>query len=431
MTMHLICVILPLETALLLCVRWRWQWQGGIGVSKEDIIYGKLKNKRLIKAPSFYMRDGNVGFNDCSLYESLGYKEVIYHDPPKNQNGYELCCSWNEEKNSIEQNWFFRNMEEDYSSELLCSIRDFNWSLDFIIDSIHKLRQEHLDEFHKMLKENYILKLIWEKRCLLKNEDTLLDLMHRCDLDLQVFFEKLSITVDLEKMGFTIYPLYLELKEAEQEPRVFPFTYIKSGLDRLYSLYNFSTLKSKSAYDMAYIYAFTLFDDLLLKFARYICTLDRRWLASNTTLSFKDIVDCSSLEEVHQLLIEQKITELSWGSYLDKLAFFKKHGVDTGSVDSILFDDTVAFISEKRNAIVHNGGRWNTSIRDKLRSSKQVEAIVPDEPVDRSVESIEKECGDNLRRAANNLYDLLCSKFNLIHRYKVEVVETDEQKFRR
>lgn len=381
-------------------------------------IYGKMKNDRLIIAPKIYTRDGEVGYQDRSLYESLGYKKVVYSHAPDNRDGYELYSYWQEENDYIEQKWSYHRIEEDYSAELLCSIRDFNYSLDYIVDNLHDLKDKKIGEYQRKLEESELLAIVWRQRDLLEESDTLLHLLHRCNLDLKIFFEELSITSDIEKMGYTIYSDYVAYNDGEGKKQWYPFTYIKCGLSHIYALYTFSTLECKTAYDMAYIYAFTLFDDLLLKFARYICTLEKNWLASNTTLTFKDVVNCSSLEDIYQMLIEQKVSELSWGSYLDKLEFFNKHGIRTDNIDPVLFKDTIFFISQKRNAIVHNGGMWNESICNLLKSNKHIDSVEPNQPVERTIESIEEECGENLRRAANGLYDLLCTKFNLIHRYK-------------
>lgn len=391
---------------------------------QKDNIYGKLKGSRLIQAPTLFLRDGDIGVQDFELYKSLGYKKVIYQSPPNNQPGYELRSSWDEKDDHIQQTWNFYKIEEDYSSELLCAIRDFNYSIDFIINNIHNLKQENDNEYKKLLKANKILEIIWEKRCMLQAGDTLLDLLHRCKLNLQAFFDSLSITKEIENLGYIICPQYIVQRSEQDEKHILPFTYIKSNLSKIYSLYNFSSLRSKLAYDMAYIYAFTIFDDLLLKFARYICKLERNWLAGNTSLTYKDIVECTSLDEVQQLIIERRIAELSWGSYLDKLSFFNSHGINTDSLDPLLFNETIAFISEKRNVIVHNSGIWNLGAYYKLKTNKHLSLVSVNCPVERTVESIELECGNQLRNAANGLYDLLCLKFSLINRYKAELLES-------
>lgn len=283
-------------------------------MTKKYCIYGKVKNRRLIKAPTLYIRDGDVNRQDDELYNSLGYKKVIFHDAPANKAGYNLYYIWKEKSDCIEQIWDFSRMEEDYSSELLCSIRDFNRAVDFIIDTIHDVQRKNLNEYQRILHEHRVLKIIWEKRYILEGGETLLTLLHKCNLNILSFFEALSITSDIQNLGYEIYPQFMV--KSDDKAHVLPFTYIKAGLSKIYSLHNFSNLESRSAYDMAYIYAFTMFDELLLKFARYICKLERNWLASNTTLTFKDVIGCKSLEEIHEMLINQKIDELSWGSYL-------------------------------------------------------------------------------------------------------------------
>lgn len=382
-------------------------------------IYGKVKNGRLIKAPKLYVRDGDINRQDDELYNSLGYKKVIFRDAPANRAGYNLHYIWEEKSNCIEQVWNFSCIEEDYSSELLCSIRDFNFAIDCIINTIHEVQQKNLNKYQRILREDKVLKIIWEKRHNLDEGETLLTLFHKCDLNILSFFETLSITSDIQNLGYEIYPQFMV--RVDDKAHVWPFTYIKSTLSNIYSLYSFSNLESRSTYDMAYIYAYTIFDELLLKFARYICKLERNWLASNTTLTFKDVIGCKSLEEIHEMLINQKIDELSWKSYLDKISFFNSHGVNVNEVDASLFKDTMLFIAEKRNVIVHNGGVWNTTVYNKLKVIRHCGNIRPNTQVERSVESIESECGESLRKAANTLYDLLCSKFNLINRYNVDL----------
>ena len=388
--------------------------------------YGKIKNNRLILAPTIIARDGKVLVQDVSLYKSLGYKKIKYNAPLANKPGYDLIYAWEEQDDTIQQVWNYRRIEEDYSSELLCSIRNFNYAIDCILDTISDAQSKNDVFIKEYLDNNPIINIIWKCRPGEQDDSYLLDLFYECELNIQDFFDKLKIKEQIKNLGYKIYNQYIVSSNPRNgEEETFLFTYIKSSLYNLYSHNTFSDLRSETVYDMSYIYAFTLFDELLLKFARYMCSFERNWLSGQETISAKDLVGCVTIEDVHRLMIEEKISKLAWGGYTDKLDFFRGHGIKIEDQDSSLFCDDVLYISEKRNIIVHNSGIWNIEACKKLKNTSYAAKVNPGDSVKRTAENIKSEC-EQLRRAANKIYDILCSKFDLINRYKVEQLEAEE-----
>lgn len=386
----------------------------------DDILYGKLKNNTLIVAPALVVRNRHIESDNAELYLSAGYKQVIYSPAPENETGYNLVATWHETDTYIKQKWEKVRLPFDQSDRLLCAIRDYISSMRYIMRSIIKHNEDNLKEMEQCINENLLFRLLYKNKELLPEGETLLSFLHKCDLNLCVYFEQLSIVEELRKNHIIVFPTHFtHEKYVDDESRYIPFTYVKSNLSHIASLSDFSTLESKTQYDMSYIYGFTLFDELLLLFIKYILRLENNWLIGNTSITFRDIVECSDIEDVKEAIIDKKVEELSWESCLDKIKFLRDRGIQSIVDNDGLFSEDILYIAEKRNVIVHNSGLWNYTSLSKLKGTKYDNPGLIGKPVEKTVSSILHEM-QVLQNAAILVYNALCDKFKLLHRYEVK-----------
>lgn len=313
--------------------------------------YGKIKNGNLILAPKLINRDGSIIVDDKMLYIENEYKKLLYTIPPENREGYNLVSDWEEQQDSIAQKWDYKEIGDDYSGELLVAVRKFTWSIQELNFEI----KENYDSNEKckedLLKKNRLISLIYEHKKEKITTRQLLEQLSAFHLDLELFFDWLQMKETLEKMNFIIVEgclFYIsdELKDYEaktfmnteltdlsneqveilKKNRIMPM-YFKSNLSSLHSYETNSTNKNLTMYNIAFIYLFTLFDELLLKIIRILCMHEKKWLISNGNLSAEEILKCDTTDELHIMLVEKKVNELAWGSYSDKLAFLQDKGI--------------------------------------------------------------------------------------------------------
>ena len=166
-------------------------------------------------------------------------------------------------------------------------------------------------------------------------------------------------------------------------------------------------------YNMSFIYLFTLFDELLLKIIRILCMHEKNWLISNEPFSAEEILKCETTDELHIMLVEKKVHELSWGSYSNKLSFLKDRGVKIDQKHTKLYNDIILYLSLKRNVLVHNEGIWNKSDKDLLKGTSYYQNITVGQSVERTYESF-KEASDYIESAITYLYNQLCDKFKFL-----------------
>lgn len=394
--------------------------------SADNNLYGKLKNGVLIVAPALIVRNGHIEYDNETLYQSAGYKNVIYTPAPENEMGYNLISSWIETDTSIIQKWEKVKLPFDQSDRLLCAIRNFNHSMKYIQKSIKRKNEENHKELEQRINENLLFRIIYAHKDLLPEGETLLSYLHKCNLDLEKFFGGLSAIEDLRDLHIIVYPTHLAFEQfGNDESKFILFSYIKSNLSYFESLTRFSTIESETTYDMSYIYGFTLFDELLLLFIKYILRLESNWLVGNTSVTFHDIIECTDIESVKGIIIDKKIEELSWKSYLDKISFLRDRGIKTIDENEALFTVDLLYIAEKRNIIVHNSGIWNSSSIGKLMGTKYYNTDFIGKPVEKTVSSIIDEM-QLLQNAAKLVYNALCEKFRLLHRYELVEDCSDE-----
>lgn len=403
-----------------------------------DVKYGKIVNGKLFIASDIIVRHGKLIFDIQSLAQNEGYKEVKYVNPPKNKLGYELRCSWKETPEAIVQEWNHHPIQNDYSGELLVSIRNFDTNI-LIIQKKLKDNYNSNDEKIKDLLENTpLIKLLFKTTKKERNAEYFFYLLHECHLNLKAFFEKINLKDYFESKGcyFTDYYMCIgtegikddELQDITIEKflhnKVLP-QYFKSNLYNLMNLENRTTSDNVVEYRMSFIYLFTLFDDVLLKIIRLICLYNRNWLISNSNITAKEIFEYNSIDDLHKLLADKKVNELSWGSYSDKLDFLTSKGIKIKDEYENLFKQEILFYSVKRNIIVHNDGIWNDGAKQLLKDTQYFESIITGQKIEQSLESFEKAY-IAIQKSVKYLYYEIHKKFKFLDSYSfVEIPNTN------
>ncbi len=147
---------------------------------------------------------------------------------------------------------------------------------------------------------------------------------------------------------------------------------------------------------------------------------EKKWLISNMSISAQEILSCNTTNEIHKLLVNKKIEELSWGSYSDKINFLKNHGIVIKKDVESLFGEDLLYISAKRNVIVHNSGKWNKESIKLLQNTKYNGIISEGKEIDRSFESCKTEFESYSKKAIEYLYNEICEKFNMLNHYSFD-----------
>lgn len=74
-------------------------------------MYGYLENEELRRAPNPMVIGENRVWNPTGeMYETAGYKKVVFTDPPETEPGYHAEDWWKETAKQIRQQW---NIVED------------------------------------------------------------------------------------------------------------------------------------------------------------------------------------------------------------------------------------------------------------------------------------------------------------------------------
>lgn len=400
--------------------------------------YGKIKNGKLILAPHIVVRTGELLINDESLYTKCGYKKIEYTSPPINKNDYDLESTWEETDNAIVQVWKYKHIPDDRSGEMLVAIRHFITNNKELTQEVEKNYSANTGLIREILDKEKLLDLIYKYKDKEINAYQLLSLLHKYK-DLTKFFEKINILSQLETSDYIVTPnaiihLTEDIKKMEIQEgdtsfsdeireklkhNYFDFFYLKPLLCRLSDLELHETQSNRLMYSMAYIYLFTLFDEIILKMIRLVCLHESKWLISDSKLSASDILECKTVDELHLRLVENKTNLLSWGSYLDKLNFLKSKGVFISDENKELFNETILLLSTKRNILVHNNGIWNQESKEQLKGTKYYDGIEVDKNVDYSLLSFE-EASNSVVTAVKYLYEQICDKFHFLFIFDFE-----------
>ena len=85
--------------------------------------YGKNVDGIVIYAPKKIQTEDTIVYNPTDeQLVGLGYKPLIYIDPPEAPEGYHYESSWEEEVMSIIQTWHLEQDSEDISDEEIIAI---------------------------------------------------------------------------------------------------------------------------------------------------------------------------------------------------------------------------------------------------------------------------------------------------------------------
>lgn len=178
---------------------------------------------------------------------------------------------------------------------------------------------------------------------------------------------------------------------------------IKYPLHKIWELQVYATLSNVTTYYMSFVYMFTLFDEVLLKTIRLICMHEKKWLVSNASILASDVLDCKTTDESHMKLVDKKIDELAWGSYLDKLNFLESKGIIIDEEHRKLFKETILYLSQKRNVMVRNVGVWSASIKSNLKDTEYYDKVIVGDKVDTSLEGY-KEASVSIQQAYGSIF---------------------------
>lgn len=411
-----------------------------------DKRYGKIKNGKLILASSFIRRDGAFLYNAEDLYKAKGYKEICYSECPQNKEGYNLVSTWEEQNDVIIQKWNYEQIPDDYSGNLLVAMQHFDVSICELKEEVHRNYEANDELIKSFFEKEKLIRMIYDLIGEDKDAEQLLHILHNCDLDMEFFLRELGILEDVEMRGFYVrkYGLLrktvevtkiLENKSEGQNEEIDKSIindnwilpqYFKSCLSELREYEKCQTNSNITMYNMAFIYLFTLFDELLLTMIRIVCMHEKKWLMSNSDLSAMEILKCDTTDELHLLLVEKKIKELSWESYDDKLNFLKQRGILVDEENIELFNQKMLYLSVKRNILVHNGGVWSDVVKDSLKGTPYYKDIVVGEKVNRSKDGFDEACL-NVELAAEYLYKQVCDKFGFLFQYEFGECNVDEE----
>ncbi len=404
--------------------------------------YGKIKNGKLIKASDIILRNGSVSVFNESLYSEKGYKRIVYNTPPNNKDGFELICSWEEEDDTIVQKWDYRKIPDDYSADMLVAVRKFCNGCDELCGMLSDDYNSNSKQLKAIFKKEKIINLIYSNKKESMNTENLLYILHQSSLNLKLFFDKLGLKKVLEDNNYIATEHYIiplpdmidKMKVEGDETKIIKFLssydkdiqkkamlsmQIKPILSKIYALESFNTTNNRIMYDMCFIYMFTMFDEVLLKMIYLVCMYQKEWLISNSKILASEILKCNTVDELHTLLANKKIKELSWNSYEEKLAFLNEKGIVVDDNHKELFKETITFISCKRNVLVHNNGEWNEETKMKLNHTKYFDEITIGKSVDRSLAGF-KDSIDNIIEAVKYLYEQICDKFDYLFIYDFE-----------
>ena len=227
---------------------------------QERIEYGKIKNNELIIADRIIVVDGIIQLISEEDLQKSGYKRIIYRDLPHNKDGFIPKVTWEETPDCIIQNWVYDRIPTDKSGELLVAVRCFDQKLRFSIECLENSYEKNSQLIDDLVNNNPLIKDIIVKANALGIEGIVSYLHKECDFNLNSFFLSLGLLEEYGSKGFVSNESALTIGET-----IIPIMYFKSSLSRYESLKNFSTIENHAAYDMAYIFSYTLFDEVLLK----------------------------------------------------------------------------------------------------------------------------------------------------------------------
>jgi hypothetical protein len=337
----------------------------------------------------------------------------------KNKEGYELTSSWKEDDNFIYQIWNHVKLKSDYSGKFLVDIRNMNYSIDTIMKTVEKMEKDNAKTIKKLLNSDPIIKTIFNRlKKRYPNTDPFIYFIENVK-NVEEFLKEIDVINVINENGYEVKGdemLYVSTK------KIIPsYLYIKFNLNKLYHLNNFSTIENDTYLKMAYLYCYTCFDEFLLKVIRYITLIDNYNLMEKDKIAFSEVLECDTIDDVLEKMINVNVEKLAWGSYKEKLEYFQRHGIKF-SLDEKIYYDSIVYIAEKRNAFIHNEGIFNESNFVKIKSTCFEKEINVGEQIELTLDVLSNDV-NLLLKDAYDLYTVIHTKYNLATIWKPDKLE--------
>lgn len=379
------------------------------------MIYGKLVNGKLIKLDNFIVQNENIIITSNNTANDFGYKPIKYIAPPNFREGFDLVSTWEEDSECIYQVWNYVMLNTDYSEKLLVAIRTLNRSINSILTTIENMVNNNEIALNKILNDDILIKEVYRKLSKLHPELTPAKYFIESVDSVKQLFNELNLLDFLSENGYYFSHDDLLLNRHESSS-VIAYPYIKSNLIDLDNLALFSTLEDKTYLSMSYLYIYTLFDEFLLKVIRYITSIDNYNLMEKDKISYTEIINCNTIDEIIEKIINANVEKLAWGSYKDKLDYFERHGIGF-SLDTIIYKDAIIYIAEKRNALIHNEGIFNSGNYEKIKNTCYQNQIHTGEKILLTKELLINDVRI-LMKVSEDLYSTIYNKYHLTNKWK-------------
>lgn len=383
------------------------------------MIYGKLVNGKLIKLDNLIVQNGKILISSNNIANNVGYKPIKYVVPPNFREGFDLISTWQEDNECIYQVWNYVSLNTDYSSELLVAIRNLNYSINSIFKTIENMMNSNKITLNKILNDNILIKEVYLTLSKLHPELTPLKYFNNNIHSVRQLFNELNLSDFLSENGYYFSDENLLLNR-HVNSKLITYPYIKNNLFNLDTLRSFSTLENKTYLSMSYLYIYTLFDEFLLKVIRYITSIDNFNLMEKDKISYEEIINCNTKDEIIGKIITANVEKLAWGSYKDKLDYFERHGI-IFSLDTQIYKDAIIYIAEKRNALIHNEGIFNSGNWEKIKNTCYKNEIRIGEQISLTKDLLDTDA-QILMKVSEDLYNTIYNKYNLTNKWKNDKV---------
>lgn len=164
-------------------------------------------------------------------------------------------------------------------------------------------------------------------------------------------------------------------------------------------------------FKMMLVYMHTVIDEFILDSIKTTMLLNQNSLRSKEQITFEDIIECGSYDEIINRLIDKKLDKLGRDSYETKINYLINGGIKL-DIDEHLWKDDMILFCEIRNSLIHSKGQFSKSNIDKLKCTKYKEVLDIGYEVQLSKEVIEEKY-NLINLVADRLYDAVCKKFNI------------------
>lgn len=372
-------------------------------------------NGKLVKLDEYIVKNGDIEIASNNIANDYGYKPIKYSAPPNFREGFDLVSTWQEDNECIYQVWNYAILDTDYSVKLLVAIRNMNDSINSILNTIENMVRNDEISLNKILSNDILIKEVYSRLNELHPELTPWEYLINNVVSVRQLFNELNLLDFLSENGYYFSSDDRLLHRVDKDP-VPAFRYITRNLCELYNLSSFSTIEDETYLSMAYLYVYTLFDEFLLKAIRYITSIDNFNLMEKDNISYKEIINCNTMDDVIEKIIRKNVEKLAWGSYKDKLDYFERHGI-VFSLDTKIYKDTIIYIAEKRNALIHNEGVFNSANYEKIKNTCYRNQIHIGEKVSLTKEVLVTDTRI-LMKVSEDLYNIIHDKYNLTHKWE-------------